>query len=216
MLGTITSAVRGVWAAVLLALAVSAGAGAQTVVFEQPADPAGGQYKSAWYDPDGLNDDAYVWDSFTLGANTAITQVRWRGAYTNYLSGAGKAPVYRFRVSIYASNVTGFEPDVTHPPLVKYTVDGNCGETAAGLAGGVAMYDYQYTLPSAFQARCSASSSGSTPRNQRSMLHSWAHWHALAWPMCGSRASIPSRMAMEGSVVHCRRRPLRSRCRILH
>jgi hypothetical protein len=154
MLGMSTSAARRMWAAVLLAAvwAIAGGARAQTVVFEQAADAAGGQYKSAWYDPDGLDDDAYVWDSFTLGANTAITQVRWRGAYTNYLSGAGKAPVYRFRVSIYASNVTGFEPDVTHPPLVKYTVEGNCGETPAGVAGGVAMYDYQYTLPSAFQA----------------------------------------------------------------
>lgn len=154
VIGTGKSGVRMwtvLWMLALLGL-VGGAALAQVVVYSQPPDPAGGQYKSAWFDPDGLDDDAYVWDSFTLEANTALTEVRWRGAYTNYLSGAGKAPVYRFKVSIYASNVTGFEPDVTHPPLVKYTVDTNCGETPAGMAGGVAMYDYQFTLPSAFQA----------------------------------------------------------------
>ncbi|GMV25044.1 MAG: hypothetical protein AMXMBFR58_10750 [Phycisphaerae bacterium] len=121
-------------------------------VFNQPPDPNGGQYKSAWYAEDGLDSDEYVWDSFIIPANTPITEVRWRGAYTNYLSGVGKAPVYNFTVAIYASNITGFEPDVTKPPLVEYETGGNAGETPAGTFGGVAMYDYAFTLPSPFQA----------------------------------------------------------------
>ena len=82
---------------------VTAGARGDVPVYTQSPNPAGGQYKSAWYAPDGLDGDEYVWDAFTLASGTAITQVQWRGAYTNYLSGAGLAPVYNFTVAIYGS-----------------------------------------------------------------------------------------------------------------
>jgi len=137
--------------ALALLIGVRAAAGAD-VAFTQPPDPAGGQYKSAWFAPDGMDNDEYVWDSFTLASSTAITEVRWRGAYTNYLSGAGKAPVYDFTVSIYGSAAANTEPDITHPPLVKYHTNNNAGETGAGTFGGVIMYDYHFTLPSPFQA----------------------------------------------------------------
>lgn len=117
-------------------------------VFNQPPDPAGGQYKSSWYPPDGLDSDQYVWDAFIVPSNAAITEVRWRGAYTNYVS----SPVYDFTVSVYASNAGGFQPDVSHPPLVKYHTNSNAEETVAGTFGGVLMYDYRFTLPSPFQA----------------------------------------------------------------
>ncbi|MBL8763460.1 MAG: hypothetical protein JNM07_04240 [Phycisphaerae bacterium] len=136
----------------VLALAMLGASARADVAYAQPPDPAGGQYKSAWYAPDGLDDDAYVWDAFALASNTAITEVHWRGAYTNYLSGAGKAPVYDFTVSIYASIAGGSQPDVTHPPLIRHHTNGNAGETPAGSAGGVAMYDYRFTLPAPFQA----------------------------------------------------------------
>lgn len=121
-------------------------------VFSQPPSAGGGQYKSAWYAPDGLNSDEYVWDAFTLSSSTAITQIQWRGAYTNYLSGAGLSPVYDFTVAIYASIPGGSQPDVVSGRLVRYQVGSNAGETPAGSAGGVLMYDYAYTLPSPFQA----------------------------------------------------------------
>jgi len=121
-------------------------------VYVQPPHPSSGQYKSSWYSPDGLDDDAYVWDAFTLAADTAITEVRWRGAYTNYLSGAGTAPVYNFTVAIYSSIAGGSQPDVVSGRLVRYHVGSNAGETPAGSAGGVAMYDYHFALPSPFQA----------------------------------------------------------------
>lgn len=56
-------------------------------IFSQPPNPAGGQYKSAWYPPDGLDGDMYCYDNFTLAAGAAINEIRWRVAYTNYLSG---------------------------------------------------------------------------------------------------------------------------------
>lgn len=122
------------------------------VAYTHPPHPSGGQYKSSWYAPDGLDDDQRVWDAFTLASNTAITEVRWRGAYTHYLQNAGLAPVYDFTVAIYRSIAGGFQPDVVYGPLVEYEVGGNAGETAAGIAGGVNMYDYAFVLPSPFQA----------------------------------------------------------------
>ncbi|HNI73756.1 MAG TPA: tetraacyldisaccharide 4'-kinase, partial [Accumulibacter sp.] len=81
-------------------------------VYVQAPHAAGGQYKSAWYAPDGLDGDEYVWDAFTLPTSTAVTQVQWRGAYTNYLSGAGLAPVYNFTVAFYGSIGGGSQPDI--------------------------------------------------------------------------------------------------------
>ncbi|HEX2836869.1 MAG TPA: hypothetical protein VHN77_01950 [Phycisphaerales bacterium] len=136
----------------LLACVCSA-APASVLVFEQPPNPAGGHSKSAWYPPDGLDGDEYAWESFVLPADTAITEVRWRGCYTNYLSGAGTSPVFNFTVAIYRSIAVGSQPDLgTGGRLVRYYTGSNAGETAAGIAGGVAMYDYAFTLPSPFQA----------------------------------------------------------------
>ncbi len=133
------------------ALFLSAGARAD-VAYSQPPNPAGGHYKSAWYPPDGLDGDEYAWDAFTIASGGAITEVHWRGCYTNYLSGAGTSPVYDFTVSIYASIAGGFQPDVTNPPLARFHTNSNAGEAPAGTFGGVAMYDYAFTLPSPFQA----------------------------------------------------------------
>ncbi len=147
------SPLRGLSALIPVAVAIAglAGSAAADEAYSQPPNAAGGQYKSAWYAEDGLDSDEYVWDDFTLASSTAITEVRWRGAYTNYLSGVGKAPVYDFTVAIYGS-IGGFQPDVVNGPLVEYQVGGNAGETSAGSAGGVLMYDYAFVLPSPFQA----------------------------------------------------------------
>lgn len=123
-----------------------------TEVFTQPPNPAGGYDKSAWYPPDGLDSDQYVWDRFIVGSNQAIGEVRWRGAYTNYLSGAGQSPVFDFTIDFYGSIAGGSQPDVTQRPLVRYRVGGNAGETLAGTFGGVLMYDYAFTLPTPFRA----------------------------------------------------------------
>ena len=146
-----------IWARALglfLAVCLASGmqARAQIAVFTQPPYASGGQFKSSWYAPDGLDDDSMVWDAFTLASATAITEVRWRGAYTNYLSGAGLAPVYNFTIAIYKSIGAGTEPDVVSGQLVRYYAGNNAGEVGAGTAGGVGMYDYHFVLPSPFQA----------------------------------------------------------------
>lgn len=122
------------------------------VAFMQPPDPSGGQYKSSWYSPDGLDGDEYVWDSFTLASNTAITEVRWRGGYAYGLASNIEAPVYDFTIKIYPSIGAGTQPDVTAAPLYSKRVNGNAHETFAGTFGSVQMYDYSFTLPSPFQA----------------------------------------------------------------
>lgn len=126
---------------------------AADVLYSQPPNPGGGQYKSAWYSPDGLDSDEYVWDAFTLASGGAINEVRWRGAYAYYNMGVGKAPVYDFTVSFYRSIAGGSQPDVgPGGRLVRHFVGGNAGETAVGIVGGVLMYDYAFVLPSPFQA----------------------------------------------------------------
>lgn len=124
-----------------------------SIAFQQPPNPAGGQYKSAWYPPDGLDGDEYTYDSFSLSSNTPITEIHWRGAYTNYLQGAGRAPVFDFTISIYRSTAGGTQPDLgAGGRLAEYFVGGNAGETPVGTFGGVIMYDYAFVVPTPFQA----------------------------------------------------------------
>lgn len=129
----------------LLISALASGA----TVFQQPPSAAGGLLVSAWYPPDGTDADYYVWDDFTLPSAAAITEIRWVG---------GGGAVTGFTIKIYPSNITGFEPLVdnpdvgTHNYLVKYDIAGNANESPAGLFGGVAMNNYRYALPVAFQA----------------------------------------------------------------
>ena len=116
--------------ALLIALATllsAAAAPAQTeVVFSQPPDPAGGLYKSAWFPPDGLDGDSYAYDSFVLPADRMITEIDWRGGYTNFLGGAGESPVYDFTVSIYGPGLVDSEPALN--PTTEYSASGNAGE----------------------------------------------------------------------------------------
>ena len=127
--------------------------GRAVVVFDQPHNGGGTLHKSSWYPPDGLDGDAYCWDNFTLAANTAVTEVHWRGGYEFHASGTGQSPVFDFEVSIYRSIGGNSQPDLgVGGRLVHYFVGGNAAEAAAGSFGGVAMYDYHFTLPSPFQA----------------------------------------------------------------
>jgi hypothetical protein len=121
------------------------------IVYSQPPSSNGGLLQSSRWDPDGSNYDRYVWDNFTLPSAQQITAIQWRGGYDPSKFGSG-GPVIDFKVAIYASIPGGSEPDVVNPPLVDYQTGGKAGETPAGTFGDVAMYDYQYTLPTSFQA----------------------------------------------------------------
>ncbi|MCC6361577.1 MAG: hypothetical protein IT450_22815 [Phycisphaerales bacterium] len=121
-----------------------------SVVYEQPPMTTGALIQSSWWAPDDSDWDIYSWDSFTLGASHAITEVHWRGGYI--YGGAYSGTVVDFTVAIYPSIAANSQPDVVGGPLVEYTTGGNAGQTFAGNFGGRAMYDYHFTLPSPFQA----------------------------------------------------------------
>jgi len=123
-----------------------------SAVFSQPHDGSGTINKSAWYDPNGLDGDEYAYDEFSVSSNQPITKIRWRGGYTNYKSGAGESPVYDFTIDFYPSIPAGIQPDILAGPLVTYRVGGNAGETLAGTFGGTLMYDYEFVLPTTFNA----------------------------------------------------------------
>ncbi len=125
---------------------------ADVVVFDQPASITAGQYKSAWFAPDGLDSDEYVWDDFTLTASTAITQIHWRGVYANQGFGFGTAPVTNFTVDIYRSSIAG-SPDLQPGGrLAHFVLDSNAAETPVGTMGNLNVYNYSFTLPAPFQA----------------------------------------------------------------
>lgn len=135
---------------------------AQTVLYSHSLDPNGNLHKSSWYPPDGLDSDTYTWDAFIFPADRTITEVRWMGGYTNFLSGAGKAPVFNFTVSFWPSIAAGTQPNVVGPPLVKYELGNNAGETPAGVSiplswpyppGNTPLYNYAFVLPAPFQAK---------------------------------------------------------------
>jgi hypothetical protein len=153
LISLVRRVVRVVIGAALVLVAVP-DASAQVQVFSQPPSAAGGWHKSSWYAPDGLDSDEYAWDSFSVAGGAAITEVRWRGCYSyGGVAGIQRAPVYAFSVAIYRSIPGNSQPDMgTGGRLVRYVVDTNCGETPAGSAGGLDMYDYHYTLPAPFQA----------------------------------------------------------------
>jgi hypothetical protein len=125
-----------------------------TVVYSQPASPAGGFYPSSWWDPNGSDYDQYIWDAFTIQATqpVTITEVRWRGTFDPTHAGHPGGPVIDFVVAIYASTANGMQPDVVSQPLMDYHTGGPAGQTPAGTFGGAAMYDYSFALPTPFVA----------------------------------------------------------------
>jgi hypothetical protein len=121
------------------------------IIFDQPIDPSGKLFLSAWIDPDGTDFDQKVWDNFTLQADETITEIGWFGAYDPLRLGMG-GPVLDFTVAIYPSIAVGTEPAVAGPPLVKYQTGGNAGETSIGMVGGISMNAYAFSLPTSFAA----------------------------------------------------------------
>lgn len=137
-------------AAVLILASLLSGSVRAAVVYSQPHNNSGTLYQSSWWNPNDSDYDIHTWDSFTLSTDRAITEVTWRGG--NIYGGSYGGPVVNFTVAFYPSIAAGSQPDVVNPPLVQYETGGNAGQTYAGTFGGVAMYDYHFTLPAPFQA----------------------------------------------------------------
>ena len=99
--------------------------------------------------------DFYAYDSFIVASNVPISEVRWRGGYAHGAMYSSNA--WNFTITFFESIAGGSQPHVTNPQLpefylAKYTVGNGAGETPAGTFGGIAMYDYDYVLPTPFQA----------------------------------------------------------------
>ena len=122
-----------------------------TEVFSQPFNGTGTIHRSCFMDPDGSNWDEFAWDSFQLASAEAITEIHWRGGFSPAYNHSG-GPVQEFEVALVANNLSLWEPDVVHPPLVRWFSGDNCGQTLVGTFGGTQLYDYHFTLPSPFQA----------------------------------------------------------------
>lgn len=120
-------------------------------LYTQPVDPNSKLLLSSWLDPDGSDNDQYVWDNFTLQSTATITKIKWFGVYDPIRFGAG-GPVLDFSVSIYPSSPAGTEPAVANPPLVQYQTGGNAGETSSGTVAGGTLYAYTFSLPTPFVA----------------------------------------------------------------
>lgn len=121
------------------------------IVYVQPPRPAGGLIQSSLRDPDGSDTDQWVWDAFTLTSSSDVVEIRWTGGHDPARLGSG-GPVANFTVSIYASIPAGIQPDLSGPPLVRYEVGGNAGETLGPVLSGVQMYHYAFVLPAPFFA----------------------------------------------------------------
>lgn len=122
-----------------------------SAIYDQPVNPNGKLLLSSWRDPDGSDSDQYIWDSFTLQSNETITEIDWFGVYDPLRFGAG-GPVVDFGLSVYPSIAAGTEPNIANPPLVRYQLGGNAGETVIGTAGGGTLYAYSYSLPTPLTA----------------------------------------------------------------
>lgn len=122
-----------------------------SVVYDQPANPAGGLLLSSLRDPDGSDLDQWVWDGFVLPATQDVTEIQWLGGYDPARWGSG-GRVFDFTVDIYASILSGTQPDLSGPPLVHEKVGSNAGETLGPLLDGVQMYGYTFVLPAPFHA----------------------------------------------------------------
>jgi hypothetical protein len=121
------------------------------VVYRQPPNPLGGLWQSSLRDPNGSDTDQWAWDGFKLSWTQDIAEVQWRGGYDPVRLGSG-GPVVAFSLTIYASIPSGLQPDMSVPPLARFDLAGNAGETVSEVLGGVQTYDYHYVLPTPFQA----------------------------------------------------------------
>ncbi len=141
------------WLVAGVVLLCGARASAVVQVYAQTPHASGGLYKSAWFPPDGLDSDEWVWDNFMIPAGAAITEIRWRGAYGSEALGFPHAPASDFTIAIYRNTPNLVQPDLqAGGRLVRYYAGDNAGETGAGLSNGVPVYDYHFTLPVPFQA----------------------------------------------------------------
>lgn len=126
-------------------LLITAGASAQTILYDQMTNYSSTIIPSSWYAPNGLDGDTYSWDNFRLAKPADVTEVWWVGGGGNisgvtvrFYEGLASAPDYQPKITALPESET--EADY----LKGYTF--TLAETnPVPLAGG--LYSYHVILP---------------------------------------------------------------------
>lgn len=93
----------------------------------------------------GSDFDSNVWENFTLGSASEITGITWRGGFLPERTPA--ETIVRFDISFYASTAANEPGSVPLTTFYATTIS----PTSAGSFGGVAMFDYSYSLSTPLQ-----------------------------------------------------------------
>lgn len=124
--------------AMAVALTLVAGPGAMgAVLFNQPFDGTGNAYSSQ-NDVGGFGNFAAVYDNFSLGAASTISNVMFTGEYFNPPS---QGPITAFTVQFYAD--AAGQPGAS---LASFSLGGTAGETFIGNFAGFPTYTYSFDL----------------------------------------------------------------------
>jgi|GEM_PF-6795682 len=125
--------------AMVAGLATCSGLSASVVLYSQPYNGYNVDFYSSQYDPIEFGDFATVYDNFSLGTASAITEVSWVGAFFNGVPSPIENFVVRFHDSI------GGQPANV---LAGETCIGDAGQTDNGDGTNT----YSVTLGNAFLA----------------------------------------------------------------
>lgn len=118
--------------------------GHAAIIYQHPPiTTSGAAYQSAANIPNGSAYEERIWDRFQFATTQTIREIQWRGTYKD-------RPPVNFTVKIYLYPHQGGQSDYSHPPLASFQTNGNASEAPAGTFGGTRMYDYRFTLPTAF------------------------------------------------------------------
>jgi Dockerin type I domain len=108
-----------------------------TMLYDQSFDGSGNAYSSQ-NDTAGLGNFATVYDNFTLGTASTITNVMWTGEYFNP---PVQGPIAAFTVQFYAD--AAGQPGAS---LASFNLPGTAGETFLGNFNGFPTYTYSFDL----------------------------------------------------------------------
>ena len=118
----------------LCALVLSVPAWASSILYSQPFDGTGNAYSSQNDTTGGNGLFAQVYDNFTLGSNSTITEVQFTGEYFN--------PPQQGSITGWTVNLYGDSVGQPGSLLDTFHVGGTGGETFLGTFGGFPTYTY--------------------------------------------------------------------------
>ena len=115
--------------AALFLVASAMPAMADTVLYNQPWDGTGNVYSSQNDTSGGFGNFATVYDNFTLGSTSTITDVNWTGGFFNPIE---LGSITAFTVTLWSNS--GGQPGSM---LYQDVQSGNAAQTGCGIVNGV-------------------------------------------------------------------------------